>query len=89
MSRAPSFARMRRLPADSAAVRRGRRRAKKLETFKPWRPLQFKSIHGRGLAALERAEKLGAGQRGSYTLQAAIAGCHARALNQAQFRSKR
>jgi hypothetical protein len=35
-------------------------------------------IH-RGLAALERAEKPG-GQRGPYTLQAAIAACHARAL---------
>ncbi len=34
---------------------------------------------GRGLAALERAEKLG-GRRGSYALQAAIAACHARAL---------
>ena len=33
----------------------------------------------RGLAALERAEKLG-GSRGPYTLQAAIAACHARAL---------
>ena len=33
----------------------------------------------RGLAALERAERLGAG-RGPYTLQAAIAACHARAL---------
>jgi len=33
---------------------------------------------GRGLAALERAERLGA--RGLYTLQAAIAACHARAL---------
>jgi RNA polymerase sigma factor (sigma-70 family) len=33
----------------------------------------------RGLAALERAEKLG-GTRGSYALQAAIAACHARAL---------
>jgi RNA polymerase sigma-70 factor, ECF subfamily len=32
----------------------------------------------RGLAALERAEKLG-GARGWYTLQAAIAACHARA----------
>jgi RNA polymerase sigma-70 factor (ECF subfamily) len=32
----------------------------------------------RGLAALERAEKLGAA-RGPYTLQAAIAACHARA----------
>ena len=35
-------------------------------------------IH-RGLAALERAEKAG-GRRGPYTLQAAIAACHARAL---------
>ncbi len=34
---------------------------------------------GRGLAALERAEKL-AGARGAYALQAAIAACHARAL---------
>ncbi len=33
---------------------------------------------GRGLAALERAERLG-GAHGPYTLQAAIAGCHARA----------
>jgi len=35
-------------------------------------------IH-RGLAALDRAEKLG-GMRGPYALQAAIAACHARAL---------
>jgi RNA polymerase sigma factor (sigma-70 family) len=34
---------------------------------------------GRGLTALERAEALGE-TRGSYTLQAAIAACHARAL---------
>jgi RNA polymerase sigma-70 factor, ECF subfamily len=34
---------------------------------------------GRGLAALDRAEKLG-GVRGPYALQAAIAACHARAL---------
>jgi RNA polymerase sigma factor (sigma-70 family) len=33
----------------------------------------------RGLAALERAEKLG-GSRGPYALQAAIAACHARAV---------
>jgi len=33
----------------------------------------------RGLAALERAEKLG-GQQGPYALQAAIAACHARAV---------
>ncbi len=35
---------------------------------------------GRGLAALEHAEKLG-GLRGPYALQAAIVACHARALN--------
>src|SRR5438270_4138081 len=34
---------------------------------------------GRGLQALERAEKLG-GARGPYALQAAIAACHARAV---------
>jgi len=34
----------------------------------------------RGLAALERAERLN-GSRGPYTLQAAIAACHARALS--------
>src|SRR5258708_2436061 len=34
---------------------------------------------GRGLAALDRAEKLG-GARGPYALQAAIAACHARAV---------
>jgi RNA polymerase sigma factor (sigma-70 family) len=34
---------------------------------------------GRGLAALDRAERLG-GMRRSYTIQAAIAACHARAL---------
>ncbi|QNP40585.1 RNA polymerase sigma factor [Lysobacter solisilvae (ex Woo and Kim 2020)] len=34
---------------------------------------------GRGLAALEQAQKLG-GTRGMYALQAAIAACHARAL---------
>jgi predicted RNA polymerase sigma factor len=33
---------------------------------------------GRGLAALDRAERLG-GRRGSYTIQAAITACHARA----------
>ncbi|HEY0502326.1 MAG TPA: RNA polymerase sigma factor [Lysobacter sp.] len=42
-------------------------------------------IH-RGLAALERAEKLGAarGGRGPYALQAAIAACHARAVTAEQ-----
>ncbi len=38
---------------------------------------------GRGLAALERAEQLG-GALGPYALQAAIAACHARALDAAQ-----
>ena len=38
---------------------------------------------GRGLAALERAEKLG-GARGPYALQAAIAACHARARTAAE-----
>jgi RNA polymerase sigma factor (sigma-70 family) len=38
---------------------------------------------GRGLAALERAEKLG-GASGPYALQAAIAACHARALTGAE-----
>lgn len=37
----------------------------------------------RGLAALERAERLG-GARGPYTLQAAIAACHARARTAAE-----
>jgi predicted RNA polymerase sigma factor len=37
----------------------------------------------RGLAALERAERLG-GARGPYALQAAIAGCHARARTAAE-----
>jgi len=36
----------------------------------------------RGLAALERSQKLG-GARGPYTLQAAIAACHARAITAA------
>src|SRR5579872_4545200 len=38
---------------------------------------------GRGLAALERAEKLG-GMRGPYAVQAAIAACHARAVTAAE-----
>src|SRR5204862_6493240 len=37
----------------------------------------------RGLAALERAERLG-GSRGPYALQAAIAACHARARTAAE-----
>ncbi|RPE77213.1 RNA polymerase sigma factor [Vulcaniibacterium tengchongense] len=41
-----------------------------------WDPLLIR----RGLAALERAERLSA-QRGPYTLQAAIAACHARAAS--------
>jgi RNA polymerase sigma factor (sigma-70 family) len=40
-----------------------------------WDPLLVR----RGLAALERAEKLGHGAFGPYTVQAAIAACHARA----------
>ncbi|GLQ86531.1 RNA polymerase sigma factor [Dyella flagellata] len=40
-----------------------------------WDPLLIR----RGLAALERAEKLGGTPRGPYVLQAAIAACHARA----------
>src|SRR5213080_1434411 len=42
------------------------------------RALWDRVLIGRGLAALERAEELDGG-RGSYTLQAAIAACHARA----------
>jgi RNA polymerase sigma factor (sigma-70 family) len=40
-----------------------------------WDPLLIR----RGLAALERAERLSAGRFGPYTVQAAIAACHARA----------
>lgn len=43
------------------------------------RALWDRLLIGRGLAALERAEKLG-GASGPYALQAAIAACHARAL---------
>jgi RNA polymerase sigma factor (sigma-70 family) len=43
------------------------------------RALWDQLLIGRGLAALERAEKLG-GSHGPYALQAAIAACHARAL---------
>jgi len=43
------------------------------------RALWDQLLIGRGLAALQRAEKLD-GSRGSYALQAAIAACHARAL---------
>ena len=39
---------------------------------------------GRGLAALERAERLGAARAGPYALQAAIAACHARARTAAE-----
>ncbi|NUP83097.1 MAG: RNA polymerase sigma factor [Nonomuraea sp.] len=38
---------------------------------------------GRGLAALARAEELGGGGLGPYALQAAIAACHARAVDPA------
>ena len=40
-----------------------------------WDPLLIR----RGLAALQRAEELGLGPFGPYTVQAAIAACHARA----------
>jgi RNA polymerase sigma-70 factor, ECF subfamily len=45
-----------------------------------WDPLLVR----RGLAALERAEKLGRGAFGPYTVQAAIAACHARARSAAE-----
>jgi RNA polymerase sigma-70 factor, ECF subfamily len=45
-----------------------------------WDPLLVR----RGLAALERAEKLGHGAFGPYTVQAAIAACHARARSAAE-----
>jgi RNA polymerase sigma-70 factor, ECF subfamily len=47
------------------------------------RALWDRLLIGRGLAALDRAEKL-AGPRGAYTLQAAIAACHARAPTAAE-----
>jgi RNA polymerase sigma factor (sigma-70 family) len=47
------------------------------------RALWDQLLIGRGLAALDRAEKLG-GPRGAYTLQAAIAACHARARTAAE-----
>jgi RNA polymerase sigma factor (sigma-70 family) len=47
------------------------------------RALWDRLLIGRGLAALERAEKLG-GSRGTYALQAAIAACHALALTPAE-----
>jgi RNA polymerase sigma-70 factor (ECF subfamily) len=43
------------------------------------RALWDRLLIGRGLTALERAERLG-GARGSYAVEAAIAACHARAL---------
>jgi RNA polymerase sigma factor (sigma-70 family) len=47
--------------------------------FEQNRALWDQLLIRRGLAALERAEKLG-GARGTYLLQAAIAACHARAV---------
>jgi predicted RNA polymerase sigma factor len=47
--------------------------------FEQNRALWDQLLIRRGLAALDRAERLG-GARGRYTLQAAIAACHARAL---------
>ena len=50
--------------------------------FEQNRALWDRLLIGRGLAALTRAESLG-GPRGPYTVQAAIAACHARALTPA------
>ena len=50
--------------------------------FEQNRALWDRLLIRRGLAALERAEKLG-GARGPYTIQAAIAACHARAFSPA------
>jgi predicted RNA polymerase sigma factor len=47
--------------------------------FEQNRALWDQLLIRRGLAALERAEKLGS-RRGTYQLQAAIAACHARAV---------
>jgi len=47
------------------------------------RALWDQLLIGRGLAALERAERLG-GARGRYALQAAIAACHARTITAEQ-----
>ncbi len=47
------------------------------------RALWDRLLIGRGLAALDRAERLG-GERGPYALQAAIVACHARALTAEQ-----
>ena len=47
------------------------------------RALWDQLLIGRGLAALDRAEKI-EGPRGAYTLQAAIAACHARARTAAE-----
>jgi RNA polymerase sigma factor (sigma-70 family) len=47
------------------------------------RALWDRLLIGRGLAALDRAEKLGVA-RGSYVLEASIAACHARALTPAE-----
>jgi RNA polymerase sigma factor (sigma-70 family) len=48
------------------------------------RRLWDRLLIARGLAALERAETLAAGSPGPYTLQAAIAACHARARTAAE-----
>jgi RNA polymerase sigma-70 factor (ECF subfamily) len=47
------------------------------------RALWDRLLIGRGLTALDRAEKLG-GSRGPYALEASIAACHARALSPAE-----
>ncbi len=65
--------------AARASARRESRSCCSIRTARCWDQLLIR----RGLAALERAEKLG-GARGPYALQAAIAACHARARTPAE-----
>ena len=66
----------------AAGARRAGGRARPSRSIRTARRWDRCSI-GRGLAALERAEKLG-GALGPYVLQAAIAACHARARTAAE-----
>ena len=61
------------------AARRGSPSCSSIRTAARWDQLLIR----RGLAALERAERLG-GAQGPYALQAAIAACHARARTAAE-----
>ena len=61
--------------AKARSMPRGSRSCCSIRIARRWDRL----LIGRGLAALERAEKLG-GLRGPYAIQAAIAACHARAV---------